>query len=366
MGQQKLFTVDTDDPNFELVADLHDVEREKFLELRRAGIGGSDCSAICGLNKYVTPFQCYLSKVDPTFSIEESFPMRWGVLIEDAVTKAFMLETEVDVWAWKIMLRSRKHPFMQYSPDGICFEDDKPGLYEGKSTGRKSYWDSDVQRHATLQIMHGLAVTGFTYGYIACVIGNTELVWVRVERDEALIARLIEIEAKFWEGVKNLTPPNIAAGDEDALKALYPAAVDAELLMPDAYEPLFLRYSQLKQLEKAAGEAKTHYEAQLKSLIKDSSGARCGDYQAKWTNIGTGRFDVTRFKEAYPELYQEFYVRTPTRRFSVKNTEGTIDYDSQSAARLTEPSERLTVGVGQGYQLEGSGEAPRIGMSEED
>ena len=363
----KVFTVDVaQSPHFNLVADLSETGREKFLELRRLGVGGSDVSAVCGLSKYVTPFQCYLSKVDPTFIIEESFPMRWGQRIERAVMEEFETQSGVLVCAWPVMLESKAFPFMRYSPDGICFEGGLPGLYEGKSTGRKSYWESDVQTHATLQVQHGMAVTGFSYAYIACVIGNSELVWLRIERDEALIARLIEIEAKFWEGVKNLTPPNIAAGDEDALRALYPAAIDAELLMPDAYEPLFLRYSQLKQLEKAAGEAKTHYEAQLKALIKDSSGARCGDYQAKWTNIGTGRFDVTRFKADHPDLYNEYFVRTPARRFSVKNTEGTIDYDSQSAARLTEPSERLSIGVGEGRQLEGSGQAPRIGMSEED
>jgi putative phage-type endonuclease len=361
---EPVYTIDADNnPHFFGVADIRDVGLEKFLELRKLGIGGSDASAVCGVNKYTTPFQAYLSKVDPTYAIEESFPMAWGTLVQDAVVAMFAKATGIDVYSWPVLLRSKTHSFMQYSPDGVLFVDGKPGLYEGKTTGMKKTWEGGGQTHALVQVQHGMAVTGFEFAYIACVVSNSELIQFRVERDQKFIDRLVEIESAFWARVQAKNPPPIAAEDKDALKTLYPEAGASDLIYPAQYEPLLEGYVRLKALEKAAAAAKEHYESQLKGLMKDAPKLLCGAYEASWTNSSTGSLDAKAIKANHPDIYQKYFRSGTSRRFSVKTTEGELPYDAQLAAGLTEPSQFLTVGVGGGNLIEGDSESHRIEMS---
>ncbi len=72
-----------------------------------------------------------------------------------------------------------------------------------------------------------MAVTGYKGAYIAALIGGNTFRWRFIERDEELIAMLIQLEADFWEYVKSETPPPLD-GSEAAAKFLaerFPASV---------------------------------------------------------------------------------------------------------------------------------------------
>ena len=49
--------------NAKVYADTRNISREKWLELRRNGIGGSEASAIMGLNPYSSPLHVYMDKI---------------------------------------------------------------------------------------------------------------------------------------------------------------------------------------------------------------------------------------------------------------------------------------------------------------
>ncbi len=49
--------------------------------------------------------------------------------------------------------------------------------------------------------------------YIAALICGNSFKWKLIERDEELISMLIELEKKFWENVKNGTPPPVDGYD---------------------------------------------------------------------------------------------------------------------------------------------------------
>ena len=75
-----------------------------------------------------------------------------------------------------------------------------------------------------LQVMHQLAVTGKKAADVAVLLGGQHLEVHRIERDEQMIARLIELERKFWHYVETDTPPPAdgSPSAEMALRALYP------------------------------------------------------------------------------------------------------------------------------------------------
>ena len=59
-------------------------------------------------------------------------------------------------------------------------------------------WKEGVPEYVQLQVMHQLAVTGKQAADVAVLIGGQELQVHRIERDEGMIARLIELERQFW------------------------------------------------------------------------------------------------------------------------------------------------------------------------
>jgi len=54
-----------------------EMDRAEWLEWRRKGLGGSDCSAILGLNKYKPAFEIYAEKVglSPAEEPDNLFPV---------------------------------------------------------------------------------------------------------------------------------------------------------------------------------------------------------------------------------------------------------------------------------------------------
>ncbi|MEN1641690.1 lambda-exonuclease family protein, partial [Pseudomonas aeruginosa] len=58
-------------------------------------------------------------------------------------------------------------------------------------------WKEGVPEYVQLQVMHQLAVTGKQAADVAVLLGGQTLEIHRIERDEQMIARLIELERQF-------------------------------------------------------------------------------------------------------------------------------------------------------------------------
>lgn len=102
-------------------------------------------------------------------------------------------------------------------------------LLECKTAGEFSarLWRDGVPEYVQLQVQHQLAVTGRQAADVAVLICGQKLEVHRIERDDGLITRLIELEANFWRYVETDTPPPPADGSESAdraLRCLYPGA----------------------------------------------------------------------------------------------------------------------------------------------
>ena len=66
------------------------LSREEWLQYRKAGIGGSDAGAICGLNPYRTAMQVYQDKISDACEDIDNEAMRQGREFEDYVARRFM------------------------------------------------------------------------------------------------------------------------------------------------------------------------------------------------------------------------------------------------------------------------------------
>jgi len=93
---------------------------------------------------------------------------------------------------------------MQANLDGVCEHPDYGTcVFEAKTASayKSVEWDGAIPDEYVLQIQHYLSVTGYKGAYIAVLIGGNSFRWKFVERDEELIAILIQLERDFWECV---------------------------------------------------------------------------------------------------------------------------------------------------------------------
>ena len=211
--------------------------------------------------------------------------------------------------------------------DGVC---DAPiygdCIFEAKTASafKANEWEDAIPDEYMLQVQHYMAVTGYKAAYIAVLIGGNMFRWRLIERDEELIAMLIQLEEKFWEYVKNGTPPPID-GSEACTKYLaekYSESVASPVAeLPFEAEKLLKDYNAACEKLNSITEEKQLAENKLKQLLGSNEIGTIGNSIISWKSVSQERLDTKTLKSEHPTLYKKYANTTTYRRFSVKSAE---------------------------------------------
>lgn len=314
--------------------------RELWLAARREGIGGSDVSAILGLNKWSSAYAVWLDKLGISEDRQQTAAMRWGNLHEPALRQAFIEDTGLRVRSCGLM-RSKAHPFMQITPDGLV---EDGGLFESKTSTSylaEEWADGQVPDHAELQVQHGMAVTGRSHAWVVGLLDGREWFIRQVDRDEALIENLIEIERTFWTvNVMQQIEPDLTATALGALKAQFAQAVESPVAAPrDLVMTLRTRLDEAKASIKTWEEVKDQSEAELRLLMGQHNVLVAeDDPSVKLATLNqNGTFGEKKFREAYPDLAEELTVPKPALDMDRLKAEHPEKYNEFRARVLRTP-----------------------------
>ncbi|XKH51354.1 YqaJ viral recombinase family protein [Chryseomicrobium palamuruense] len=301
-----------------------DLSREEWLRARMAGIGGSDVSAIAGLNKYKSPMGVYLDKIGES-PIEDitSEAAYFGTLLEDVVAQEFTKRTGMKVRNRFAILQHPKHPYMLANVDRMIVGK-KEGL-ECKTASEylKGEWEGDeVPTPYLLQIQHYMAVTGYDAWWIAVLLGGNKFIFKRIERDEEIIEYLIKLEGDFWANhVIKRNPPEFDGSEASSrlLQALYPQAEPkSEIQLDKSVETLIeardAYIEDITQLE----TKKKEIENQIKAQMGENEIGHVGSRTVKWSNVTSNRIDTKTLKAEKPEIYQQYTKPSVSRRFAIQ------------------------------------------------
>lgn len=307
------------------LVDTREMEREEWLAHRRCGIGGSDAAAIAGLNPWRSPVQVYMEKTGEVPAEElTSEAAYWGTRLEDLVAREFTRRAGIRAQRCNAILQHPEYPFMIANIDRrIVGADEGPGVLECKTASafaRDDWAEDKAPPHYMVQVQHYLAVTGYSYGYIAVLLGGREFRYARIDRDEELISHLIEIEEEFWQRIESRTPPSFDGSEasSELLKRMYPEA-DPELTidLPSEASLLVAEHEIARAEEKAAGERAEAAANRIKALMGEASLGRIDDRIVSWKSITSNRFDSKAFQAAHPDLHAQFTRFSSYRRFSI-------------------------------------------------
>ncbi|MBR8087521.1 YqaJ viral recombinase family protein [Burkholderia vietnamiensis] len=312
------------------LVDTKSLSREDWLEVRKTGIGGSDAAAAVGLNPYMSPLELWLIKTGRDADLpkpdpdDTSEPVYWGTLLEPIVAASYTKQTGNRVRRINAVLRHPAIPWMLANLDREVIGVPDVQILECKTAGEfgARLWRDGLPEYVTLQVQHQLAVSGKQAADVAVLLCGQRLEVHRIERDDALIARLIELEAAFWRYVETDTPPP-ADGSESAdraLRCLYPGAGGTVDFTDD--RRLSSTFADLVDV-RAEIEARQQIEARLKQTIQqamaeaDRAQFETGSVSFKRSKDGSG-IDLKRLLADHPHLATQYAITKPgTRRFLV-------------------------------------------------
>lgn len=307
-----------------------ELSRDDWLAVRRTGIGGSDAAAAVGLNPYMSPLELWLDKTGRADGLprpdpdDTTSPTYWGTLLEPIVAASYTKQTGNRVRRVNAVLRHPSIPWMLANIDREIVGVPTVQILECKTAGEHGsrLWRDSVPDYVTIQVQHQLAVTGKSAAHVAVLLCGQALEVHRIDRDDALIGRLIELEARFWQFVETDTPPP-ADGSESAdraLRHLYPGHGAAIDFSDDAC--LSAVFADLVSI-RAEIETRQLLEAQFKQTIQQAMGdATRAVFQTGAVSFKRSKdsssIDLARLLADHPEFETQYATSKPgSRRFLV-------------------------------------------------
>ena len=196
--------------------------------VNRKGIGGSDASAILGLNPYKTNQELWMEKkgqMSPVDISDKSY-VKYGNDAEPLLRALFALdypEYKVEYYD-NNMIINKKYPWAHASLDGELMDPDgRRGILEIKTTNilqsmQWEKWDNRIPDNYYIQVLHYLLVTEYDFVVLKAQLKRVRDGEVRlttkhyhIEREEVLddIEMLKNEEEKFWHSLRSGQGPGL-------------------------------------------------------------------------------------------------------------------------------------------------------------
>lgn len=299
-------------------------DNNAWLDMRKQGIGGSEASIVCGMNRWKSPHALWMEKTGRMApeDLSDNEYIYWGHVLEQAVADRFCELTGRKVRKCGLM-QSNKYPFVLASVDRLVVGENA-GL-ECKTTASynaEEWKDDNVPDAYYLQCQHYMLATGLEKWYIAVLIGGNKFVWKTIERNEDDIQAILKMEKSFWAMVQNDIEPPVDGSASCAAELLsrYPGGKTEPVQLDNLMQGKAAELMELKAQEKGLKLEIAKAENEIKAALGDNEAAYAGKFFISWKSAKPRQtVDSKLLKANYPEAYAAcLKTGAPTRRFSVK------------------------------------------------
>ena len=312
--------------------------RIDFLAARKSGVGGTDISAIVGLNKWKTATQVFLDKTNQSDPIPDNDRMYWGRALEDLVAKEYQVRTGQKTQKVNQQLAHPDHEWAIGNIDRAIVVPEISGIVRWKdgrltttdilevktaSSYAEKQWGEpgtdSVPDIYVLQVQWYMAITSTKVAKIAVLIGGSDFRIYTVERDDSLISDLLEAGHAFWHNhVLKGIAPEPSTYDEAASKWSRHVGQKSKIVdvsIAQACEEIKTLKAQIKDIESQIDER----QLLVAKAFEDAETITCaGDVLATWKVQESTRLDSKALKAAHPEIASQFSNTTTSRVLRIK------------------------------------------------
>jgi predicted phage-related endonuclease len=254
-------------------------------------VGGSDGSAIAGLNPNKSPHAVWRRIVEG-FDEPAGKAARRGTLMEPVIRSMAAEDFGLTLLGPR-KLKDPRRAFMRSNLDDVNQADDGPEVVEFKSVSgfaAKEYGEADdafpLIHHCQVQIY--LALSGFKRARLIALIGMDDLRQYFVESNPEIQGMLFEHIDRFWvDHVLTRKPPpeDASEGCAEWLAARYPVAKGPVVQATPEAERWATQLQAAKLAKDAAEYREEEAKNHLKALCGDASSIEGRGWRAAWSNV---------------------------------------------------------------------------------
>ncbi|MDR0658828.1 MAG: YqaJ viral recombinase family protein [Mediterranea sp.] len=304
-------------------------DRAEWLEHRKSGVGSSEVATILGLNPFETPYQLWRRKKGLDAPKDETFAMKAGHYLEDAVSMFWADETGREVIkssAGDWLFVNNEKDFMRVSPDRTFWLPNMPknnankGILECKTT-QKEIDPEDLPKHWFCQVQYLLGVSEYEQGSLAWLSSGREFGYRDIEFVPDFFGWMSEEVERFWiDNILGDQEPE-ATSVTDIIKK-YSRHTDGKIV--ETTEEVLEAYTELKGVKdelKTLEEKKEALESTIKLAFGDAEAiSYAGKTLVTWkATKDSEKFDSKLFCKEHPEMEQQYTITVPgSRRFLLK------------------------------------------------
>lgn len=301
------------------------------IALRLNYICGSDVGTICGVNQYQTPvelWQIKTKRVTPP-DINDKPAVMAGNMLEAAVANWFTHVTGKKLREDNKFYVHASIPYLGGNIDRFVIGEN--ALLECKTTQSDAGWgqgftqgDNKIPDSYLCQVIHYCAVTGCDVAYIAVLIRGIDFRWFKYERNKELEDIIVARACEFWNNHVLADMPPEPQTEQEVISLLH-GEVSSDAVYADG--PTMEAVIELNNIRKQIKQ----YEAD-EMFYRDKICTYLNDRQTLLNTDGTilltwkqregsVRFDTKSFRDAHPDLYNQFETKgDPVRTFLLKQT----------------------------------------------
>ncbi len=196
-------------------------------EIRKQGLGATDCAAVMGLSPYKTPYELWLEKTgrmeEPTILSDDRLFLRHAH--EETISREYMRRMNVKLRRVNQTVFHKRLPFMLCNLDRVIVGQKKIVECKSSSGFMRATWGETGSDEAPiaymLQVQHQMACAEYDDADIAALIDIDDYRIFPIPRNEKVIKKIEDACEYFWveHVIRDIPPAPTTRGD---LKLMYP------------------------------------------------------------------------------------------------------------------------------------------------
>jgi len=262
-----------------------------------------------------------LKELDDLSQVEH---VQMGLVMQEPIMREFARRNDIRFKDADYALYHPKHQWLASHFDYIS--EDSKTLYEVKNLGvaQRKKFGQDGSEHISVgyraQCLHEASVHGIEKVVLVAMFGGQEICHYPQTFNADLIDLHIREMAEFWAKIQTRTFDPDTMGD--AAKLVYRVDDGQTKTATQHLESLALKLSAVKAQIKEMETAEDELIAAIQGYMQEAAtlASPDGTVLATWkTAKASKRFSADLFKQAMPDIYQQFVVEQPgSRRFLIK------------------------------------------------